>query len=94
MVRLGVFDLIFELNHLATGAKLFWSADSKRVAAYAGWKRGGATRIFVRDGGGFAEVKVPQLPDLPDEVSAEVLKKHPGGFPQAITIGDLTFVYD
>lgn len=58
MVRLGAFDLIFELNHLATGAKLFWSADSKRVAVYAGWKRGGATPLtLISAGAGQSEVK-------------------------------------
>lgn len=73
-------------------AKLFWSEDSKRVAAHTGWKRGGTTRISVREGDGFAEVRLPALPHLPDEPSAEVLKKHPGGFPRPRIIEDLTFV--
>ncbi len=73
-------------------AKLAWSADSQRVAAYAGWKRGGTTRLFVRDGDGFSEVKLPELPDLSDEASPAFAKKHKEGFPRAITIGDLSFV--
>jgi hypothetical protein len=73
-------------------AKLQWSADSRRVAAYTGFKRGGATRIFVRDGDGFTEVKLPALPDLPDEPSAAIMKKNPEGFSRAITIRSLDFV--
>lgn len=73
-------------------AKLAWSADSQRVAAYAGWKRGGTTRLFIREGDGFSEVKLPELPDLPDEPSPTVAKQNKEGFPRAITIGDLGFV--
>jgi hypothetical protein len=73
-------------------AKLAWSADSQRVAAYAGWKRGGTTRLFMREGDGFAEVKLPDLPDLPDEASPAMAKKHKEGFPRAITIRDISFV--
>jgi hypothetical protein len=76
----------------ATNANLEWSKDSTRVAAYKGGRRGGTTRLFVREGDGFVEVKLPELPVLPDEESAEVRKKHPGGFGHAITIRDLDFV--
>ena len=73
-------------------AKLAWSADSQRVAAYAGWKRGGTTRLFMREGDGFSEVKLPELPDLPEEPSPAIAKKNKGGFTRAITIDDLSFV--
>ncbi len=73
-------------------AKLQWSGDSRRVAAYTGWKRGGTTRLFVRDGEGFIKLKLPELPDLPDEPSAAIVKKNPEGFPRAITIRGLYFV--
>ena len=73
-------------------AKLDWSADSRRVAAYTGFKKGGGTRIFVRDADGFAEVKLPDLPDLPEEPSPKIAKKNPEGFPRVITIRSLHFV--
>ena len=73
-------------------AKLDWSADSQRVAAYAGWKRGGTTRLFMGEGDGFSEVKLPELPDLPEEPSPAIAEKNKEGFTRAITIGDLSFV--
>ncbi len=78
--------------NVSTKAKLDWSADSQRVAAYAGWKRGGTTRLFMREGDGFSEVKLPDLPTLPDQPSPAIAKKNKEGFPRAITIGDLSFV--
>lgn len=73
-------------------AKLAWSADSQRVAAYAGWKRGGTTRFFTREGDGFSEVKLPELPDLPEEPSPAIAEKNKEGFTRAITIDELSFV--
>ncbi len=78
--------------NVSTKAKLDWSADSQLVAAYAGWKRGGTTRLFMREGDGFSEVKLPELPNLPDEPSPAIAKQNKEGFPRAITIGDLAFV--
>ncbi|MEP6955314.1 MAG: hypothetical protein ABI883_00695 [Chthoniobacterales bacterium] len=57
-------------------ARLDWSADSQRVAAYTGGKHEGQTRIFVRDGDGFVEVKLPELPELPEKPSPAFAKKH------------------
>jgi hypothetical protein len=75
-------------------AKLDWSADSQRVAAYTGGRRGGSTRLFRRDGDRWVEVKLPELPSLPEEPSAALRKKHKlkGNFPRAITVGDLRFI--
>jgi len=73
-------------------AKLDWSADSRRVAAFTGFKKGGGTRIFVRDAEGFAEVKLPDLPDLPEEASPRIAKRDPEGFPRVITVRSLHFV--
>ena len=63
-------------------AKLDWSADSQRVAAYAGWKRGGMTRLFMREGDTFSEVKLPELPNLPDEPSGAMAKNTKRVFPR------------
>lgn len=73
-------------------ATLHWSTDSQVVAFYRSGRRGGTTTIFARDGDGFAEVKLPDLPDLPDEASPKMAKKHKGGFPNATTIRNLSFV--
>jgi hypothetical protein len=73
-------------------AELDWSPDSRRVASYTGGRRGGSTRIFVQKADGFAEVRLPAMPELPKTPSKEVAKKHKGGFPLAETVSDLTFV--
>jgi hypothetical protein len=73
-------------------ARLDWSPDSKRVAAFTGGRHEGGTRIFIRDGDGFAEVKLPDLPELPDKPSAKVAKKSKGGFPTVKTNYRLAFV--
>jgi hypothetical protein len=90
-VLLGLRDAGDEYN-IPKNAKLDWSANSQLVAAYAGWKRGGKTRLFMREGDGFSEVKLPELPSLPDEPGPAAAKQNKEGFPRAITIGDLTFV--
>jgi len=77
---------------IASFTQLHWTPDSKRVAAYTGGRRGGGTRIFVQKGAGFAEVQLPEMPDLPEEPSKEVAKKHKGGFPLAGTVSALTLV--
>ena len=73
-------------------ARLDWSEDSKRVAAYTGGRHDGGTRIFVRDGDTFAEVKMPDLPALPEKPSPKMAKQHKGGFPRMLTEYDLKFV--
>jgi hypothetical protein len=72
-------------------ARLDWSPDSKRVAAYTGGRHDGDTKIFVRDGDTFAEVKMPDLPELPDKPSPKVAKQHKAGFPRMLTEYDLKF---
>jgi len=81
-----------DIYNVSIKAKLDWSADSQRVAAYAGWKRGGTTRLFVRERDGFSEVKLPELPDLPDEPSPAIAQTNKEGFTRAITISDVSFV--
>ena len=76
----------------AGDARLDWSADSQRVAAYTGGRRGGTTQIFVRQGEGFAEVKLPKLPHLPEKPSAAFAKKHKFKFLKWITTGSFEFV--
>lgn len=76
----------------SSSARLEWSADSKRVAAYTGGRRGGSTRIFARIGTDLQEVKLPDLPDLPDGPSAAAVKKHQWKFVKVITISELSFV--
>lgn len=75
-------------------ARLDWSSDSQKVAAFTGTRVDGSTRIFVRDGIGFVEVKLPELPDLPnpEEPSAEFRKKHKFKFLKWIDTGSLKFV--
>ena len=78
----------------ASDARLDWSEDSQRVAAYTGGRRGGTTQIFVREGDGFAEVKLPDLPDLPDpeKPSPAFAKKHKFKFLKWINTGSVEFV--
>jgi|GEM_PF-1291071 len=73
-------------------ARLDWSADSKRVAAYTGGRHEGTVRLFVLDGDQFAEVKLPKLPDLPEKPSAAFARKHKFKFLKYITTGELEFV--
>lgn len=73
-------------------ATLHWSKDSQRVAFSRGGRRGGTTAIFARDGQGFVEVKLPDLPDLSDQPGPAFAKKHKEGFSRGITIRDLSFV--
>lgn len=75
-------------------ARLDWSEDSKRVAAFTGTRVDGSTRILVREGDGFAEVKLPKLPELPnpEEPSAAFRKKHKFKFLKWITTDSLEFV--
>ncbi len=75
-------------------ARLDWSEDSKRVAAFTGTRVDGSTRIFVREGDGFAEVTLPKLPELPnpEEPSAAFRKKHKFKFLKWITTDSLEFV--
>ncbi len=63
-------------------ATLDWSTDSQRVAFQRGGRRGGTTAIFTRNGNGFAEVKLPDLPNLPDEPSGAMAEKRKAGFPR------------
>jgi hypothetical protein len=76
---------------IAERTRLDWSPDSKRVAAYTGGFRGGSTRIFVEKDQGLTEVRLPELPDLPEGPSKEVAKKHKEGFPIPGTVSALTF---
>jgi hypothetical protein len=76
----------------SSDAKLDWSPDSRRVAAYTGGRRGGYTRIFVREGKDLKEVKMPDLPALPEKPGAEMAKKHKWEFVRFITVSDLSFV--
>ena len=75
-------------------ARLDWSKDSTRVAAYTGGRVSGSTRLFVREGDGFVEVKLPRLPNLPnpEEPSAAFRKKHKFKFLKWITTDSLEFV--
>ena len=75
-------------------ARLDWSKDSKRVAAFTGTRVDGSTRIYAREGDGFAEVKLPELPELPnpEEPSAAFRKKHKFKFLKWINTGSLEFV--
>lgn len=83
-----------ERPELSRKARLDWSTDSKRVAAYTGTRVDGDTRIFVREGDGFVEVKLPELPDLPnpEEPSAAFQKKHKFKFLKWINAGSVKFV--
>ena len=83
-----------ERPEIASKARLDWSKDSKRVAAYTGTRVDGSTRIFVREGNGFVEVTLPDLPDLPnpEEPSPEFRKKHKFKFLKWIDAGSLKFV--
>jgi hypothetical protein len=76
----------------SSDARLEWSPDSKRVAAYTGGRRGGSTQIFVRIGRDLKEVKLPKLPALPDKPSAAAVKKHKWEFVKVITVYELSFV--
>ena len=75
-------------------ARLDWSEDSKKVAAYTATRVSGFTRIFVRDGDRFVEVKLPNLPDLPnpEDPSAAFRKKHKFQFLKWVDTGSLEFV--
>ena len=75
-------------------ARLDWSKDSKRVAAFTATRVDGSTRIFAREGDGFAEVKLPDLPELPnpEEPSAAFRKKHKFKFLKWISTDTLEFV--
>jgi hypothetical protein len=74
-------------------ARLDWSKDSKRVAAFTGTRVDGSTSILVREGDGFAAVKLPKLPELPNpEESAAFRKKHKFKFLKWINTGSLEFV--
>lgn len=98
LVELGTKRVLAELREeddwpdAARNADLKWSKDSKRVAAYKGERRGGTTRLYIRERDGFAEIQLPELPELPDTPSAAITKKSEGGFPRAITMRDLVFV--
>jgi hypothetical protein len=83
-----------ESPELSRDARLDWSGDSKRVAAYTATRVSGFTRIFSRDGETFVEVKLPKLPDLPDleRASAAFRKKHKFKFLKWITTDTLEFV--
>jgi hypothetical protein len=74
-------------------ARLDWSKDSQLVAAYTATRVDGSTRIFAREGDGFVEVKLPNLPDLPDpESDAAFRKKHHFKFLKWINAGTMEFV--
>ncbi len=74
-------------------ARLDWSKDSQLVAAYIATGVDGYTSIFAREGDGFVEVKLPNLPDLPDpESDAAFRKKHHFKFLKWINAGTLEFV--
>ena len=74
-------------------ARLDWSKDSKRVASFTGTRVDGSTSIHVREGDGFATVKLPKLPELPNpEESAAFRKKHKFKFLKWITTDSLEFV--
>ena len=79
---------------LSREARLDWSKDSNRVAAYTGTRVSGYTRIFSREGDAFVEVKLPKLPDLPnlERPSAAFRKKHKFKFLKWITTDTLEFV--
>ncbi len=82
------------LTDRASDARLDWSGDSQRVAAYTGGRRGGRTQVFVREGDGFVEVKLPELPDLPnpEKPSAAFRKKHKFKMLKWITTRSTEFV--
>ena len=75
-------------------ARLDWSTDSKRVAAFTGTRVDGDTQVFVRDGDGFVQVKLPKLPELPnpEEPSAAFRKTHKFKFLKWITTDSVKFV--
>jgi hypothetical protein len=83
-----------ESPEIPSKARLDWSKDSKKVAAYTATRVDGFTRFFIREGDGFVEVKLPDLPDLPnpEEPSAEFRKKHKFEFLKWIDAGTLKFV--
>ncbi len=83
-----------EAPEIPSKARLDWSSDSKRVAAYTATRVDGFTRIFDREGDGFVEVKLPELPELPnpEEPSAAFRKKHKFKFLKWINAGSLKFV--
>jgi hypothetical protein len=83
-----------EAPEISSKARLEWSADSKRVAAYTATRVDGFTRLFVRDGAGFTEVKLPKFPDLPnpEQPSAEFRRKHKFKFLKWIDTGTIEFV--
>lgn len=83
-----------ESPELSQEARLDWSKDSKRVAAYTATRVSGFTRIFSREGDSFVEVKLPKLPDLPnlERPSAAFRKKHKFKFLKWITTDTLEFV--
>ncbi len=64
------------------------------MAAFTGTRVDGSTRIFARQGDGFMEVKLPELPELPnpEEPSAAFRKKHKFKFLKWIDTGSLEFV--
>jgi hypothetical protein len=78
----------------ASEARLDWSNDSMRVAAYTATRVSGTTRIFARDADGFMEVKLPKFPDPPnlERPSAAFRKKHKFKFLKWIDTGSLQFV--
>jgi hypothetical protein len=83
-----------EAPELPSNARLDWSKDSTRVAAYTGGRVSGFTRIFLREGDRFVEVTLPELPDLPnpETPSAAFRKKHKFKFLKWITTDSLKFV--
>ena len=73
-------------------ARLDWSPDSRWVAAFTATRMDGDTRIFAREGDGFVEVKLPELPELPNLESPAVRKRHKFKFLKWINTGTLEFV--
>jgi len=74
-------------------ARLDWSKDSQMVAAYTATRMDGSTRLFTREGDSLVEVKLPELPELPDpESNAAFRKKHKFRFRKWINTGSLEFV--
>jgi hypothetical protein len=70
--------------------RLLWSADSTRVAALLGARRGGHTRIFIRTDDKFQEVALPKLPEIPDTPSEATKKKYDWEFARFVTVLDVS----
>jgi hypothetical protein len=75
LVRVKTGEVLGELdtlgNSYSTDFRLLWAPDSQRAASFSPDRRGGWTHLFVREGAGFREIELPEMPELKSDSRAE-----------------------